>query len=106
MDWEAFALVVSGTMRSQVLLALDHPLTPSELRKKLKRSYSQLSDVLSLLHAHHLVVCLNESATKGRLYQRTAAGEAVAIEIRLLRDVQIKEKSKILEEPEVRLNNP
>ena len=106
MDWDAFSLVIRGTMRTRVLLTLDRPMTPSELRKALKASYSHLSDVLRLLRSHKLVVCLTEEAVVGRLYQRTEMGEAVAAELRLRQDSQDPEKSRTSKVPEDRLNNP
>ena len=105
MDWHAFALVLSGAIRTRVLLALDQPLMPGDLRKQLKRSYSQVSDVLAFLRAHGLVTCLNDAASKGRLYQRTAEGEAVAMELRLLHDVNPLKDSQVSETPGGRLNN-
>lgn len=93
-------------MRTRVLLALDRPLTPGELRKTLKTSYSQLSDVLRLLRIHQLVECLNDEAVVGRLYQRTEAGDSVASELRLRQRVKSAAESEEPEGIEGRLRDP
>ena len=47
---------------------------PSEISKKAKLTPSQVSISLHDLKKHGLVICLNEDAVKGKIYQSTDLG--------------------------------
>lgn len=49
-------------------------LMPSEIAKTTGLGTTQISNALSDLKEKELVVCMNESARKGRLYQNTELG--------------------------------
>ena len=52
----------------------DRFLMPSEIAKTTGLRTTQISNALSDMKEKNLVICMNESAHKGRLYQNTELG--------------------------------
>ncbi len=55
-------------------------LTPSEISDKTKIRLNHVSNFLKDLKDNNLVICLNDSDKRGRLYQITDLGKKVAKE--------------------------
>ena len=73
--WELIGFVKVSQTRFTTLKTLEtNFLMPSEIAKSTGLRTTQISNALHDLKEKNLVVCLNESARKGRIYQNTALG--------------------------------
>ena len=75
--WDLCGFVISSGQRSKVLSCLATPKTPSMIAKELKLSLAHASKIVRELEKRKLIVCLNPSATKGRLHKRTKIGDEI-----------------------------
>lgn len=74
----ALSFIKASRYRQKVLESLNSAiLTPSDIAKEIDTRLNHVSMYLRELKDERLVVCLNEEAKKGRLYQLTALGEQV-----------------------------
>ena len=74
-----------SSYRNRVMIALGSKLkTPSTLSKESGIKTSHISNVLSELKTKELIVCINEEARKGRLYQVTDLGKQVMQKIKYI----------------------
>lgn len=85
-------LVLAGWMirsknRYNVMVALGNKAkTPTVLSKNTNIKINRVSDVLKELKLKGLVVCLNEEAKKGRLFQQTDLGKKIMRKTHLIND--------------------
>lgn len=70
--------VIASMYRYQILSFLnDSVKMPKEISKELNTHFSQISTSLTELKKKKLVICLNESRSKGRFYKATEHGKGV-----------------------------
>lgn len=70
--------IKSSKRRLLVLRAIENSIkTPSEIGKEIDARTTQASDALISLKEKKLAYCLNEDATKGRLYTATQLGKEI-----------------------------
>ena len=75
---ELAGYVLASSYRHRVLIALGNKTkTPSTIARNSGLHLNHISNVLTSLKKNGLVICLNESAKKGRLYQVTELGHDV-----------------------------
>ena len=73
--WEMIGYVKISPTRYQTLKTIKSDfLMPSEIAKSTGFRITQVSNALHDLKEKNLVYCLNEEATKGRLYKNTDLG--------------------------------
>lgn len=73
--WDLVGFVKVSPTRYKTLKTLKTDfLMPSEIAKNTGLRTTQISNALSDLKEKELVICMNESARKGRLYQNTELG--------------------------------
>ena len=73
--WELIGFIKVSPTRYKTLKTLKTDfLMPSEIAKTTGLRTTQISNALSDMKEKNLVVCMNESAHKGRLYQNTELG--------------------------------
>ena len=73
--WELVGFIKVSQTRYETLKTLKTDfLMPSEIAKSTGMRTTQISNALRDLKEKDLVVCLNESARKGRIYQNTPLG--------------------------------
>lgn len=73
--WEIIGYVKISPTRYKTLKNIDDGVAmPSEIAKSTGLRITQVSNALHDLKEKELVLCLNEEATKGRLYQSTDFG--------------------------------
>ncbi len=71
-----------GKQRKAVIIALSHPMTPTQTQQKAKElnpkiSINNTSDILRSLVGKGLAECLNSEAKTGRIYKLTQEGEEI-----------------------------
>lgn len=72
---EKVGYVLSSVYRLKILKILKNSIkTPKELSKKCHNKFTQVSTALSELRKEKLVECINEPASKHRLYRITELG--------------------------------
>jgi predicted transcriptional regulator len=72
---EILSFIKSSKHRAEILLFIENKTKiPSEIAKHLNLSNTHTSKYLKSLKEKKLVVCLNEEAKRGRLYQLTKEG--------------------------------
>lgn len=73
--WELIGFIKVSPTRYKTLKTLKTDfLMPSEIAKTTGLRTTQISNALSDMKEKNLVICMNESAHKGRLYQNTELG--------------------------------
>ena len=73
--WEIIGFIkVSPTRYKTLKILKNNFLIPSEIAKSTGLRTNQVSNALHDLKEKNLVVCQNENATKGRVYQNTELG--------------------------------
>lgn len=79
--------VLISSYRNRVMIALGNKFkTPSTLARESGIRANHISKVLNELKKQKLVVCINEDATKGRLYKVTELGGKVMRKTKILND--------------------
>jgi len=76
------SVIASRTKMGIILVLHDRILTPSDIAKELDIRINHVSKYLTELKNKKLIVCLNEYAKKGRLYQLTELGKQIFIELK------------------------
>ena len=73
--WKLIGFIKVSQIRYQTLKTLETDfLMPSEIAKSTGLRTTQISNTLRDLKEKDLVICMNESARKGRIYQNTDLG--------------------------------
>ena len=73
--WELIGFIKVSPTRFKTLKTLNTDfLMPSEIAKLTDLRTTQISNALHDLKEKNLVVCMNENARKGRIYQNTELG--------------------------------
>lgn len=73
--WELIGFIKISPYRQEILRALkNNYLMPSEIARITGMRTTQASNTLSDMKSKGLVVCMNESAHKGRIYMHTELG--------------------------------
>ncbi|MDO5814384.1 MAG: MarR family transcriptional regulator [Methanobrevibacter sp.] len=76
--WEIIGYIKISPIRLKTLKSLkSNFLMPSEIAKMTGFRTTQISNTLQDLKDKNLVMCMNESAHKGRIYQNTELGLAI-----------------------------
>ena len=83
---DLYAWVVRGSQRIAVIKALIHPTTPTLAFKKAKEYHNKISlnntsSVLRTLAKMGLVICINDDAKTGRIYELTEEGKEIQDEL-------------------------
>ncbi len=79
--------VLTSSYRNRVMIALGGKLkTPTTLARESGVKTSHISKVLGDLKNNGLVVCINEEAKKGRLYQATDLGNQVMKKTKMINE--------------------
>lgn len=77
--------VLVSSYRNRIMIALGGKLkTPSTLARESNIRVNHISRALKELKTKGLVVCINEDARKGRLYQITELGNKVMQQVKIL----------------------
>lgn len=85
--WEIIGFIKVSSTRYKTLKILKNDfLIPSEIAKSTGLHSNQVSNALHDLKKMNLVVCQNENAKKGRVYQNTELGREI---------LEILEKKKL-----------
>lgn len=75
---DAISMVKSSHHRCSILIVIgNNIMTPSDISKNTGIRLNHISMLLGELKEQKLIICLNESAKKGRLYQLTELGKKV-----------------------------
>ena len=82
MKSEKLSFVLAGELRKKIVLALDEPKTPTQLKEAIKTQDSSIARTLRELTEKGVVVCLFPKKRKGRLYQLTKEGKMIKDKIR------------------------
>ena len=82
MDYKKLSFVLAGELRKKIVLALDEPKTPTQLKEAIKTQDSSIARTLRELTEKGVVVCLFPKKRKGRLYQLTKEGKMIKDKIR------------------------
>jgi len=79
---KGISIIKNSEYRKKILMSLTdiNYLTPSEISDKTKIRLNHVSNFLKDLKDNNLVICLNDSDKRGRLYQITDLGKKVAKE--------------------------
>lgn len=80
--------VIISSYRNRVMIALGGKLkTPSTLARESGVKINHISKTLKELKQKKLVICINEDAHKGRLYQMTELGKQVLQETKRIKEL-------------------
>ncbi len=75
---DILSFVKSSKHRTEILLFIgDKTRIPSEIAKSIGLSNTHTSKYLNSLKEKKLIICLNEEAKRGRLYQLTEKGKEI-----------------------------
>lgn len=78
-----YSFVITSRTKMGIILVLhDRILTPSDIAREIDIRINHVSKYLTELKNKKLIVCLNENAKKGRLYQLTKLGAQIFIELK------------------------
>ena len=74
--WKTIGFLEASPSRKKTLICIGEEdyKKPSEIGREMKLTSSQVSNALKDLKDQKLVECLNEDASKGRLYANTELG--------------------------------
>ena len=73
-----YAFVISSKYRVEILRFLDNGIeTPTSLSEKIGFNYNSVSRALNELKKHGIVECINEEASKTRLYRVSSLGDEI-----------------------------
>ena len=87
--WTLSSWIMISSYRNRVMIALGNKLkTPSTLSRETGIKINHISRVLSELKKHGLIICINEDAAKGRLYQATDIGFEAMQKAKMLDEVE------------------
>lgn len=76
--WNIIGFIRISSARYKTLETLQtHYLLPSDIVKQTQLSPAQVSGALKELKEKKLIKCLNDTATKGRIYHTTPLGEKI-----------------------------
>lgn len=76
--WDLVGFIKISPLRLQTMQALKSEyMMPSEIARMTGMRTTQASNALISLKDKNLVICMNETAYKGRLYQTTELGDRV-----------------------------
>ena len=73
----AYVLLSSYRERALTVLNKNEVMIPKYIAKECNVRSNHISKTLKELKSHGLIVCINEEARKGRLYQITSLGSEV-----------------------------
>jgi len=80
--WEKYGYIISSKYRIHVVISLlKHPKTPTQISSEMKANLGHISRTLKELSKLQIVLCINPSAIKGRIYKLTIVGEQIANQI-------------------------
>lgn len=79
MDWESIGVVKASHHREKIvkILGSEGPKTPGDLKNRLSVHFSQASFLIKVLVDNGIIVCLNPTRKRGRLYGLTKTGNRV-----------------------------
>ncbi len=80
-DWELYSWVIRGNQRRKVVQAIDKPKIPTEIKKEVKMSLTNVSKILSAFKKKGLVRCLTPNSKTGKIYELTEAGKNIREEM-------------------------
>lgn len=79
--------VLISSYRNRIMIALGNKLkTPSTLARETGIRLNHISNILGELKNKKLIVCINEDAKKGRLYQTTELGAQVMQKVKMIEE--------------------
>jgi predicted transcriptional regulator len=78
-DWLSYGFVLASSHRKAVVEVLKTgPATPSQVSQKTNLRMIHISKALRELEANDLVICLTPNLRKGRIFDLTQGGRAIA----------------------------
>lgn len=84
MDWKTFAWIKRGNRRKEALKILSNsnqPLSPTDMKNKMKISLPQISLLLRELAEQEVITCLNAEDPIGKLYVANKKGKMIMKEL-------------------------
>lgn len=85
--WKMASWIMISSYRNRVMVALGNKLkTPSVLSRETGIKINHISKTLAELKQNGLIICINEDAKKGRLYQITDLGFQVVQKAKMLKE--------------------
>jgi predicted transcriptional regulator len=79
MDFDALGWIKSSKHRIEIIKALINvELTPKEISSKINLNLSNVSSYLGPMVKKNLVICLNSSLRKGRIYALSKKGKELS----------------------------
>ncbi|MGD9276881.1 MAG: ArsR family transcriptional regulator [Candidatus Pacearchaeota archaeon] len=69
-----YAWVIRGSQKKKIILAMNKPKIPTEIKEETKLGLNNVSDVLREFRKKKLAKCLNPKEKTGRLYKLTPKG--------------------------------
>jgi len=82
MDWKKYSFVIRSKIRQGIVKSLETERTPSELKKELKQSDSNISRALTELNEEGIVKCLTPDERKGKVYSLSGIGKEIKEKIK------------------------
>jgi DNA-binding MarR family transcriptional regulator len=76
-NWELYSWVIRGSQRRKVIIALGKPKIPTEIKREVKMSMTNVSKVLKEFKKKGLVRCLTPDERTGKIYELTEAGRKI-----------------------------
>ena len=80
-DWELYSWVVRGKQRRMVMMAMNKPKIPTEIRNETKLSITHVSKVLKAFHEKGIAKCLTPEVRIGKIYELTSMGKLIRQEM-------------------------
>ncbi|MBU4300816.1 MAG: ArsR family transcriptional regulator [Nanoarchaeota archaeon] len=76
-DWELYSWILRGSQRRKILVVLNKPKIPTEIKTETKLSIAHVSKILKLFEAQGIVECLTPNVRMGKIYALTKKGETI-----------------------------
>jgi predicted transcriptional regulator len=81
-EFKDYSWVVRGRQRKKIILAMDKPKIPTQIKDDTKLSLNNVSDVLRDFKKKKIAKCMNPKERTGRLYKLTSKGMKIRDAIR------------------------
>lgn len=72
-----YSWIVRGSQREKILIVMNKPMTPTQIKKETKLALNNVSDVLRSFVNEGIARCLNEKEKLGRIYILTDKGNEI-----------------------------
>jgi hypothetical protein len=72
-----YSWVIRGSQRRAIILAMESPITPTQVKKITGFGLNNVSDILRSFVEQKIAKCLNEDEKLGRIYVLTEKGNKI-----------------------------